>query len=179
MPDVAELLKQDHRKVEDLFEQYQAGSIEVIPRACAELKVHTAIEEEVVYPVLAEVSDGRRLREEAEHEHGEVEQIIAQIERNDPDTAETSSLMTTLIEGVTHHVQEEEDEVLPKMAAELGEDRMNALGEQLVQAKRRQLSRTGGLGELTKEELYELAQGSGIKGRSEMSKEELVNALTT
>lgn len=178
MPDVAELLEQDHRKVEELFHRYEAGDIDVVPRACTELKVHTAIEQEVVYPALAEVSDGQRLREEAEEEHGEVEHTITQIEGQEPDTAETASLMATLIEGVTHHVHEEEEEILPRMAAELGEGRMEALGEQLVQAKRRQLSRTGGLAELSKDELYELAQGSDIKGRSDMSKEELVKALT-
>jgi hemerythrin superfamily protein len=178
MPDVAELLKQDHRKVEGLFRRYEAGNIEVIPRACAELKVHTAVEQEVVYPALTEVSEGQRLREEAEKEHGEVEQTIAQIEQHDPDTAEAGSLMATLIEGVAHHVQEEEHKIFPKMAAELGQDRMRALGDQLVQAKRRELSRTGGLGELSREELYELAKGSDIKGRSDMSKDELVKALT-
>ena len=178
MPDVAELLRQDHRKVEELFQRYLEGNVEVIPRTCAELKVHTAIEEEVVYPVLAELSQGQNLRREAEGEHGEVEQAIAQLEQQDLDTAEASSLMTAIIEGVTHHVHEEESEILPRMTADLGEDRMKALGAQLVQAKRRQLSRTGGLGELTKDELYELAQGSDIPGRSDMSKEELVKALT-
>ncbi len=178
MPDVAQLLKQDHRKVESLFRQYDSGDSSVVALICNELKVHTAIEEEVVYPVLLEVPDGHKLRAEAEREHQEVKEAVAQVERSTPDSDEVASTMQTIIEGVTHHVEEEESEVLPKMEQSLGHDRMTVLGEQLMAVKREQLVATGAIADLTKDELYELAQGAGIEGRSNMDKDELIEALS-
>jgi hypothetical protein len=45
------------------------------------------------------------------------------------------------MEAVTHHVREEENEVLPKMQESLGVERMTALGDQLAQAKRQEMGR--------------------------------------
>ena len=179
MADAAQLLKQDHRKVEGLFERYESGDSAAVPLICNELKVHTAIEERVVYPVLPEIPNGDTLRAEAEREHKEVKDAVAKAERLTPDSPELESTMRTIMEGVTHHVHEEERDVLPEMEKALGRQRMMALGEQLMEVKREQLVATGAIAELTKDELYELAQGTDIEGRSEMNKEELIEALSS
>jgi hypothetical protein len=85
--------------------------------------------------------------------------------------------MQTIMEGVTHHVQEEENEVLPKLAQELGTERMESLGEQLQEAKGQQQGTDGDLDDLSKSELYERAQAANISGRSNMTKEQLKEAL--
>jgi hemerythrin superfamily protein len=176
VPDAAELLKQDHRQVEDLFERYKGGDRQVVKEICTELTVHTAIEEEHVYPLLQELSGGEELRQEAEKEHQEVKDAIAKVEQAGSDS-DIEEPMQTIMEGVTHHVQEEENEVLPKLAQELGTERMESLGEQLQEAKGQQQGTDGDLDDLSKSELYERAQAANISGRSNMTKEQLKEAL--
>ena len=53
--DAIALLKADHRKVEDLFEQFEKARAanrkqEIAHQICTELKIHTTIEEEIFYP---------------------------------------------------------------------------------------------------------------------------------
>ena len=58
MPDVTTLLEQDHREVEQLFTEFeQTGDREIALQICQELEIHTTVEEEIVYPVLAEQVD--------------------------------------------------------------------------------------------------------------------------
>jgi hemerythrin superfamily protein len=187
MADAVTMLEQDHRKVEQLFTEYQSSrDPSVVQQICTELKVHTTIEEEVVYPVVAQdVPDGKALDQEARKEHQEVEDAIQQIESVGYDAAEVDELMQTIIEGVTHHVEEEESEMFPKLQEELGADKLTELGEQLAEAKQRAMRSVGASGsvvegdmtEMTKEQLYRQAQEAGIEGRSDMTKDELIQAL--
>ena len=178
MSDAIRILEADHRKVESLFERYESSpSREVVYEICTELTVHAAIEEQVVYPVLDELPGGSELREGAEHEHQEVKDFIAEIQEADYDPERARPVIEQLVEGLTHHVQEEESEVLPRMRESLGEDRITQLGQELAAAKLEQMMAVKGLEELTRDELYELAQASEIEGRSDMDKDDLIKAL--
>jgi hemerythrin superfamily protein len=179
VPDAVELLKQDHRKVEGLFERYQGGDRNVVKQICDELTLHTTLEEQHVYPLLPEVSGGDQLRQEAEKEHQEVKEAIQKVEQAGSD-GDIEQPMQAIIEGVTHHVQEEESEVLPKLAQELGEERMESLGARLQEAKQHGKPSDGenqNLDDLSKSELYERAQAANVTGRSNMNKEQLREAL--
>jgi len=143
MPDAATVLKQDHRKVEGLFQRFQDGDYETIPEICEELTVHTEIEESVLYPALPEVREGDALRDEAEKEHGEVKKAIQRLQAISEDSDEVDALMETIIAGVSHHVEEEESQIFPKLEKELGPERMSQLGEDLLAEKREQLASIG------------------------------------
>src|SRR5690349_2433415 len=99
MADATQVIVQDHRKVEALFGRYEQGNADVVAQICTELQVHTAIEEQVVYPVLPEISGGQQLRIEAEHEHQEVKDAIARIEGSGPGSAEVSTAMEAIMQG--------------------------------------------------------------------------------
>ena len=176
MPDAAELLKHDHRQVESLFERYRGGDRAVVKEICDELTLHTALEEELVYPLLPRVDGGEQLRQEAEKEHQEVKDAIKKIEQASSDS-DIQQPMQAIIDGVTHHVQEEENAVLPKMAEELGSERMDSLGGQLIAAKRERQAEDTNLDDLSKPELYEMAQAANVNGRSNMTKDQLREAL--
>ncbi len=178
MPDAASIIKADHRHVEALFDRYnKGGGDSVVSQICSELTVHTAIEEEVLYPALADVPGGDDLRREAEHEHQEVKDAISAIQGHPGDAASVKRHMHTIIEGVTHHVQEEEHSVLPRMQDALGQARMQNCGKELLAAKHSRLVATGILADVSKEELYALAQAAKIPGRSDMTKAQLIDAL--
>ncbi len=59
----------------------------------------------------------------------------------------------------------------------LGEERLTEIGQQAAQAKLENMMTIIDLDELTKDELYELAQTTGIEGRSQMDKDELLKTL--
>ena len=183
MPTPPELLMQDHRKVEGLFEQYkQSPDPSVVREICTELKVHTEIEEEVVYPVLAsDVPNGEGMKDHAENEHQDVEEAVKEIIKLGFSGPQIDSLMQKIIKGVTEHVQEEENEVFPAMEEAIDRQKMEQLGAQLEKAKQATMQKVtapgGELIDLTKDELYEMAQDKDIEGRSEMSKDELIRAL--
>ena len=179
MPDAATLLEQDHRKVEGLFERFRSGDRGVVGMVCDELLVHTAAEEKVVYPVLPEIQGGADLKREAEQEHQEVEQAVQRLRQMAADSPEVDTLMETIMSGVTHHVEEEEGRLLPALRQGIGAERMELLGEAVVEAKRAELTQMGALDTLTKDELYEMAQVADVPGRSDMTKGQLVDALRT
>ena len=83
-------------------------------------------------------------------------------------------------------MQDEEHEVFPKMQQKAG-DELSGMGQELAARKQELLAQVQGqsagrgsdedLLDLTKEELYERAKEADIPGRSNMSKQELAQAL--
>src|SRR3546814_2494057 len=90
--DAIALLKADHRKVEDLFEQFEkAGSPArkktLARQICLELKIHTLIEEEIFYPAF------RGRIEDDTLDEAYVEHDGAKLLRSEEHTSELQSLM--------------------------------------------------------------------------------------
>jgi hemerythrin-like domain-containing protein len=136
MPAASELIKQDHRHVEDLFTKFeQSNDTNVLMDICTELDLHTAMEEAVLYPVIRdEVPNGKSMVSEATEEHKQARQLIGRVKNTD-DEQHLMQLATELKQAVEHHVREEEDEVLPKTDQALGPQRMQEIGDELEQFK--------------------------------------------
>jgi len=136
MPDVTQLIEQEHRQVEALFDSFRAsGDHGVLTRLCDELDAHAAAEEEAFYPAVRDdVPSGKKLANEAKDEHGEARQLIGRIRRtSDPD--HVVELVNELEQAVSHHVEEEEEEMLPLARRALGEDRLVAVGSAYESAR--------------------------------------------
>ena len=113
--DACALLDSDHEKVERLFAEYQAATdpnqkAELAQTICMELTVHATIEEEIFYPAFRKAAGDDDMVDEAEEEHQEARDLIAEIE----DAPDMDPLMAELQEAIEHHVQEERDEMFPK-----------------------------------------------------------------
>ena len=138
--DAIALLKQDHREVEELFEEFSKASGEgrkerLARQICRELTIHAMIEEEVFYPACEGKVDEDLLKESyVEHDAAKV--LIAQIEAGEPSDDFYDAKMKVLCEEIEHHVEEEEKrmEGLFAQAKKAGLD-MDALGEQLAARK--------------------------------------------
>jgi hemerythrin superfamily protein len=138
--DAIALLKADHRKVEELFEQFEGASGEgkkrqIALQICLELTVHAQIEEEIFYPACeGKIEDD--LLKEAYVEHDGAKVLIAEIEAGAPSDEFYDAKVKVLSEQIEHHVEEEEKrmEGMFSQARKAGLD-MDALGDQLRQRK--------------------------------------------
>lgn len=138
MPDVIKLLEHDHREVEDLFAKAKstsgAAKQQVVTKIASELTIHAEAEEQVVYPAMRDAGLAD-LVQEAEEEHKKVKELVAQLESMDGATGEVDPILEQLEGDVSHHVQEEESEAFPKFRDAVDQSTLQALGEQLEQAK--------------------------------------------
>jgi hemerythrin superfamily protein len=180
--DATELLMRDHREVEKLFSQYKQDKDPVTAeRICTELTVHAVIEEKLIYPALGQkVSGGRQLARHAESEHQEVKDAIFEVERAGYGTPAADRHIRKIIADVTKHVREEESQIFPKMRRDLGHGRLATLGDRLTELKSQRMieaKSAGPLFALTRAKLGELAKARGVKGRSRMTKDQLITAL--
>ncbi len=129
--DVTTLLHNDHQKVEQMFQQYeQQHDPKLCEQICMELEVHTMVEEELVYPRLANID--QPLEQHSEQEHNQAKQLIQQIRAMQGGMVE--GLMQQLQQAVMHHVQEEESKAFPEMRQRM-DGELEQLGEQVMQRK--------------------------------------------
>ncbi len=142
-PDAIVLLKEDHKKVQDLFKQFEKvkddedASAEIITTACMELQIHDKIETEIFYPALevqAEEDELEDLLREAQVEHETVRELIGKIEGAKEDSKTLHAHFKVLIEYVKHHVKEEEQEMFPQLKSLTGLD-LKALGSEMMERK--------------------------------------------
>ena len=118
-----ELLKHDHREVEEIFDEYEdireggdeATKEQLAQKICAALKVHTQIEEEIFYPAAREATSDNDLLDEAMVEHAGAKNLIAEIEAMDPADDLYDAKVRVLGEQIRHHVEEEEEELFPEV----------------------------------------------------------------
>jgi len=139
--DPFELLKADHRKVEELFTQLESASgkqkLAVFGQIKTELELHTHIEEKVFYPALEEPEETHDLALEAYEEHAVVKDLLKQLGRARSADDEWEAQAKVLQENVEHHVEEEENELFPKAESALGEEELEELGDRMEAEKAR------------------------------------------
>ena len=160
--DAIALLKADHRKVEDLFAQFEKASGDgkkqkLALQICAELTVHAKIEEEIFYPA-CEGKVEEDLMREAYVEHDGAKVLIAEIEGGGPSDEYYDAKVKVLQEQIEHHVEEEEQrmEGMFAQARKAGLD-MDALGRELAARKEQLMTEIQASG-LTKPELATLTE---------------------
>ena len=140
MPDAVTLLKEDHRKVEGLFKEFKDAKGDgrkkkLAEQICAELIVHSQIEEEIFYPACEGKVEEADLKE-AFVEHDAAKVLIAEIAAGGPDDEYYVSKVKVLQEEIEHHVKEEEGWLhgIFSQAKRHGVD-MDALGDELAQRR--------------------------------------------
>jgi hemerythrin superfamily protein len=141
-PTVVDVIKQDHREVEELFRQGRSATdnreLRVIAdHVIAELVRHSVAEEEYLYPAFREhLDDGDELADHEIEEHAEAERNMKEIESLDADHPRLRPAFDTLVAEITHHVQEEENDALPRLEAACSHEELVELGRKVQRAKR-------------------------------------------
>jgi hemerythrin superfamily protein len=196
MIDVVSLIKKDHRELEELFAKVTAGDGDrqrLLDEITVRLEAHSRAEELEVYPVLSLADPGEEDEvEHAHHEHHEAEHRL-RMARNLVVSPHFGAAFTAFVKAVKHHVEEEENEMLPALQKAVDAGRLAELGAAFEEVRGELLASpaafpdavtatvpataTGDPADATRDELYERAKEADIPGRSAMTKQELADAL--
>jgi hemerythrin-like domain-containing protein len=145
--DAFNLLKADHRKVEELFEQLESASgkrkLDVFAQIKTELDLHAHIEEKIFYPALEGPSETHDLTLEAYEEHAQVKTLLQQLSRARTANDEWEAKAKVLQENVEHHVEEEENELFKKAGSVLSQEELEDLGLRMEEEKEKKKSSKG------------------------------------
>lgn len=142
--DALKLLTQDHRTVEKLFKAYERTGDRaskqkerLAEQVVRELSIHASIEEQFLYPTARELSeklDDQVL--EALEEHHLAKATLAELEKMSPSHERFDAKMKVLMESIRHHVEEEEEELFPKLRRLMDRADLAVLGEAMEAAKK-------------------------------------------
>ena len=176
--DVVDLIMQDHREVERLFDEMKSNPDQrplLVGTLTSLLTAHSRAEEAEVYPVARDEAGEAEEVAHSQEEHAQAEALLARLAETDPQSQQFEEVLDELVEAVTHHVEEEESTVLPGMRERLDDDRRAELGEAFTASRAQHLGDQPG--EASRAELELQARNAGISGASTMTKEELVKEL--
>jgi hemerythrin-like domain-containing protein len=143
--DAIVLLKQDHQEIRRLFRDFQrAGENatkrkgQLVDKMIELLTVHTYIENEVMYPRVRELlPDLEDDVLESYEEHHVADVLVMELAAMKPDDERFDAKTTVLIENVTHHIEEEEQEWFPQVREGLGRKVLQELGADMLQARKK------------------------------------------
>ena len=136
-----DLLIQDHKLVKKLLEELSATTeravkrrTELLQRIEQELQVHTALEEEILYPAIKQAGgkEEAKMYYEAKEEHRTVDSLVMpDLLETDTGTVEFAGRVKVMKELLEHHIEEEESEMFPQARKLLKKAELEALGEQM------------------------------------------------
>ena len=137
-----DLLKKDHREVQQLFSEFMSAEDDDFARRedlfqqiDKVLLAHSEAEEQTLYPTMEEHAPD--LVKEALNEHQAVKQALLEMLDLEVDDEEFDKRMNTLMQDVQHHVQEEEGSggILQLAAQKLNRQQLDEMGRQIQQRK--------------------------------------------
>ena len=144
--DAISILKHDHEHVEELLERLKNTTeratktrVDLLERIEAEIVAHMSVEEEIFYPAFRDaVGDKKaeKMYHEAREEHRAATKVMLDLKRTDPSSPAFGGRAKVLAELVTHHADEEEDEMFPMANKHFSSEELEALGKQIEQRKR-------------------------------------------
>ncbi|MBM7520028.1 hemerythrin domain-containing protein [Nocardioides nitrophenolicus] len=175
--DVVDLIMNDHRELEKLFDTLlnePDKRAALVPVMTTLLTAHSRAEESEVYPAAREAGGADDV-EHSQKEHLEADQLALALSETDPSSPDFPAALQKLVDAVSHHVEEEEQTVLPGMRERLDETRRAELGEAFLAAREEHLGEQPA--DITKAELDQQAANAGVPGASSMSKSELKQTL--
>jgi hemerythrin superfamily protein len=143
--DAIVMLKQDHKEIEKAFKAFekagdnaQKAKGDAVKKIIELLTVHTYIENEVMYPrVRALLPDLEDDILESYEEHHVADVLVMELAGMDASDERFTAKTTVLIENVTHHMEEEEQDWFPKVRDGLGRKALQEIGAEMAKARKK------------------------------------------
>src|SRR5947209_5446790 len=141
--DAIVVLKADHKEIRNLFRKFQSAGDRAVRKKekiagqiIELLTVHTYIENEVMYPeVCALLPNLKDDVLESYEEHHVADVLCMELAGMSAGAERFDAKASVLIENVTHHIEEEEQDWFPKVRAGLGRNQLRDIGTKLEQAR--------------------------------------------
>lgn len=136
-----ELLKDDHDRVDKLFQKVKATEEgdehkKLFEKIKTELETHTHIEEKVFYPRMKEKPELEDITLEGIEEHHQAKMFLREMSNLTGDSERFEPKLKVLMEDITHHVQEEEGIMFPKAKKVFSQTELDEIGKELEQEKK-------------------------------------------
>lgn len=141
-----DLLIQDHKLVKKLLEDLSSTTeravkkrAELLQRIEQELRIHTTLEEEILYPAIKEAGgkEEAKMYYEAKEEHRTVDSLVLpDLLDTETGTIEFAGRVKVMKELLEHHIEEEETELFPTANKLLGKDALEELGQAMEAQKK-------------------------------------------
>jgi hemerythrin superfamily protein len=140
------ILRDDHRRVKELFSEIESLGSEAEPESKMELfeeirhelDAHATIEEEIFYPAIEELrgddEEAGRIVDEAREAHETVKMLLEELGRLEGSDESFDGKVKILAESVEQHAEEEEETMFP-FFDRLPEERRDEVTEQLRSRK--------------------------------------------
>ena len=143
--DAIVLLKNDHKEILRVFRDFEKAGPgatvtkgRLVDRMIELLTVHTYLENEVMYPRVRELlPDLEDDVLESYEEHHVADVLVMELAGMSPEDERFEAKTTVLIENVTHHIEEEEQDWFPKVREGLTRTQLRDIGAELAEAKER------------------------------------------
>jgi hemerythrin superfamily protein len=180
MPDIVEVIKAQHRQVDALLDQAAqegADTASLLQQAARLLIPHSEAEEDFVYPAIRQkASEAGEEVQDGVAEHHQIEEMLQNLLRGKPGEPGYDGTLAAITGELRHHVQEEEEELLPLLAQHSSAEERDEMGRRFLAATSPSTGTPEPSGR-TREELYEEAKRREVPGRSKMTKDELAQAV--
>jgi len=136
------ILRDDHRRVKQLFSEIESLGSEAEPESKMELfeeikhelDAHAAVEEEIFYPAIEDLKDddeeAGRIVSDAREAHENVRILLEELGRLEDSDESFDGKVKILAETVEQHAQEEEETMFP-FFDRLPEERRGEIAEQM------------------------------------------------
>lgn len=133
-----EMLTKDHDIVKAMLEELASTTeratkkrSDLLARLHHELQIHTALEEQILYPAIKQAGgkEEEKMYYEAKEEHRAVDSLVLpDLLHTEPGTAEFAGRVKVMKELIEHHIKEEEGELFPRAKKLLGKEGLEELG---------------------------------------------------
>jgi iron-sulfur cluster repair protein YtfE (RIC family) len=100
-----------HKKIDNMMNRYDKGDFTLLNPILTELEIYGAIEEEILYPALAEVNPS--VTEQAQQSQDEIKDIVTDLQSLEPDDPLEPKLMKRLTRRFQIHTEREEQRIFP------------------------------------------------------------------
>lgn len=140
--DMINILVQDHREVEGIFQELEDPRTDAERRgqlvsvATAELVRHSIAEEEHLYPATRRaLPDGDEIADKEVEDHADAEELMKRLERMQPDEPEYQSVTQSLMSAIREHIEDEEGTLFPRLREVCSTEQLADLGRKIDEAK--------------------------------------------
>jgi hemerythrin-like domain-containing protein len=137
--DVLEFLTDEHDEAKAVFKKLEkaegAEAGKLFDQLKSMLSLHEELEETYFYPQLKKEEAARDMILEGYQEHHVMDVLIDEISKLKPSAEEWAPKIKVLQENTEHHIEEEEDELFPKVRKIWDADKREKVGRQMQDTK--------------------------------------------